>query len=573
MDAIELELQQLKQSGEAPLWLDLEGYRTLKGGYLLKDETPRMLYSRVAKAGAKYYEGLDYNGQSFEQQFFDIMWKNWLCLASPVASNMGTERGLPISCNTIHVDDSVDNIFTKQHELAMLSKNGAGVGVYLGDIRGRGTSINGNGKSEGIIPWAKCFDTTTVAVSQGATRRGATALYLPIEHADIEEFINIRRPVGDMNRRCLNVNNAICISDEWMNSMIEGDAHKRHLWKEIIKARVETGEPYLLFTDNVNNANPEAYKNNNLVVKSSNLCNEIMLYTDKDHTFVCCLSSMNLMRWEEWKDTNAVELSIMFLDAVLSEYIHKAKDKSGFEPAVRSASKGRAIGLGTLGWHSLLQARMLPFDSFEAMMLNSTIFRTIQQRSIKASKELAERFGEPEWCKGTGMRNTHLNAQAPTVSNSIISGGWSAGIEPIAANIFSQKTAKGTFIRKNKVLENILDKKDKNTSDTWKTITENNGSVQTLPFLTEHEKKVFLTAREINQFAIIKQAGQRQKLIDQGQSLNLFFGANSDPKYINQVHIEAWKAGLKGLYYLRTEGVLKGDLASRSKEECASCEA
>jgi ribonucleoside-diphosphate reductase alpha chain len=566
MDSLELELQELKVAGEAPEWLDIEGYRTLKGGYLLKDETPRMMYFRVAYAGAKQLKN-----DSLVPKFFNIMWKNWLCLASPVASNMGTDRGLPISCNTIHVDDSIDNIFMKQHELAMLSKNGAGVGVYLGDIRGRGANITGNGKSEGIVPWAKCFDTTSVSVSQGATRRGATALYLPVDHSDIEEFINIRRPVGDMNRRCLNVNNAVCISDDWMKSMLDGDTHKRHLWKEIVKTRVESGEPYLLFTDNVNNANPEAYKNNNLIVKSSNLCNEIMLYTDKDHTFVCCLSSMNLMRWEEWKDTDAVELSIMFLDAVLSEYIEKASGKPGFECAVRSAVNGRAIGLGTLGWHSLLQSRMLPFDSFESMMLNATIFRTIQQRSIKASKELAEIYGEPKWCKGTGMRNTHLNAQAPTVSNSIISGGWSAGIEPIAANIFSQKTAKGTFIRKNKILDNILDKKEKNSADVWKSITENNGSVQHLSILTEHEKKVFLTAREINQFSIIKQASQRQKFIDQGQSVNLFFGANSDPKYINQVHIEAWKEGLKGLYYLRTEGVLKGDLASRSKEECASC--
>ena len=566
MDSVELELEQLKKSNEAPHWLDIEGYRTLNGGYLLKGETPRMMYRRVANAAAKQF-----HHDSLEEKFFDIMWKNWLCLASPVASNMGTERGLPISCNTIHVDDSIDSIFTKQHELAMLSKNGAGVGVYLGDIRGRGAVINGNGKSEGIIPWAKCFDTTTIAVSQGATRRGATALYLPVDHVDIEEFINIRRPVGDMNRRCLNVNNAICISDEWMDSMINGDAHKRYLWKEIIKARMETGEPYLLFTDNINKANPEAYKNNNLTVKSSNLCNEIMLFTDKDHTFVCCLSSMNLMRWEEWKDTDAIELSIMFLDAVLSEYIQKASDKPGFSSAVRSAIKGRALGLGTLGWHSLLQSRMLPFDSFEAMMLNGTIFRTIQQKSIQASKVLASIYGEPEWCKGTGMRNTHLNAQAPTVSNSIISGGWSAGIEPIAANIFSQKTAKGTFIRKNIILDNILEKKQKNNSEIWKSITENNGGVQHLSILTEHEKKVFLTAREINQFAIVKQASQRQKFIDQGQSLNLFFGANSDPKYINYVHIEAWKSGLKGLYYLRTEGVLKGDLASRSKEECASC--
>ena len=486
---------------------------------------------------------------------------------------MGTERGLPISCNTLHVDDTIDSIFMKNHELAMLSKNGAGVGVYVGDIRGRGTPISGNGKSEGVVPFIKTFDTTTVTVSQGSTRRGATAIYLPVDHPDIEEFINIRRPVGDINRRCLNINNAVCIPNNWMDDMISGNVEKRQIWKSIIDARITTGEPYILFTDNVNDANPLSYKNNNLTVKSSNLCNEIMLYTDKDHTFVCCLSSMNLMRWEEWKDTDAAELSIMFLDAVLSEYIQKATNKPGFESAVRSAVKGRAIGLGTLGWHSLLQSRMLPFDSFESMMLNANIFRTIQQRSIKASQELAKLYGEPLWCKGTGMRNTHLNAQAPTVSNSIISGGWSAGIEPIAANIFSQKTAKGTFIRKNKILEHILDKKEKNTSEVWKSITENNGSVQHLNILTDLEKSVFLTAREINQFSIIKQASQRQKFIDQGQSLNLFFGANSDPKYINQVHIEAYHAGLKGLYYLRTEGVLKGDLASRSKEECASCEA
>lgn len=567
-----MNLKELKENNEAPDFLDEEGYLTLTRGYLLPNETPRGMYKRLAKAAANYYNNTKFDKLDLENKFFDIMWKNWLCPASPVASNLGTDRGLPISCNTIHVDDTIDNIFMKNHELAMLSKHGAGVGVYVGDIRGRGQSISGNGKSEGVVPFIKTFDTTTITVSQGSTRRGATAVYLPIDHPDIEEFINIRRPVGDINRRCLNINNAICISDDWMKSMISGDTEKRHLWKSILDARTTTGEPYLLFTDNVNNANPEAYKNNNLIVKSSNLCNEIMLYTDKDHTFVCCLSSMNLMRWEEWKDTDAVELSIMFLDAVLSEYIEKASGKPGFDCAVRSATKGRAIGLGTLGWHSLLQSRMLPFDSFESMMLNATIFKTIQQRSIKASQELAKLYGEPEWCKGTGMRNTHLNAQAPTVSNSIISGGWSAGIEPIAANIFSQKTAKGTFIRKNKILDNILDKKEANASDIWKSITENNGSVQHLSVLTEHEKKVFLTAREINQFSIIKQAAQRQTFIDQGQSLNLFFAANSDPKYINQVHVEAWKAGLKGLYYLRTEGVLKGDLASRSKDECASCE-
>lgn len=562
-----MQLEDLKASGEAPNWMDEAGFKTLCNGYLLPDETPRGMYLRVSKAAAGYYKIDD-----LSDQFFNAMWNNWICLASPVAANMGTDRGLPISCNTIHVDDSVDNIFIKQHELAMLSKNGAGVGIYIGDIRGRGAKITGNGKSEGVIPWAKCFDTTTISVNQGSTRRGASALYLPIEHSDIEEFINIRRPIGDMNRRCLNINHGVCITDEWMNDLIAGKETNRHIWREILRARIETGEPYLLFTDNVNRQNPEAYVKNGLNVKSSNICNEIMLYTDKDHTFVCCLSSLNLVKWDEWKDTNVVELITMLLDAVLTEYIDKATLKSGFDAAIRSAIKGRAIGIGVLGWHSLLQSRMIPFDSFEAMMLNNVIFKNIRSKAEMQSRELAKMLGEPEWCKGTGMRNTHLIALAPTVSNATISGGWSPSIEPWSANIFNQKSAKGTFIRKNKMLNDILEKKGHNTSEVWKSITENNGSIQHLNFMTEHEKKVFLTAREINQFAIVKQAAQRQKYIDQGQSLNLFFAANSSAKYINEVHIEAWKSGLKGLYYCRTEGVLKGDLASRSKEECAACE-
>jgi len=357
-----------------------------------------------------------------------------------------------------------------------------------------------------------------------------------------------------------------------MKSMLEGDTKKRNIWKEIIKARVETGEPYLFFTDTVNRANPDSYKANNLTVKTSNICNEIALYTDEQHTFVCCLSSLNLAKYDEWKDTDTVELSIKFLDAVLSEYIEKSEGVSGLQPSRLSAIKGRAVGLGVLGWHSLLQSRMIPFDSFEAMMLNGTIFRTMKNKALEASKELAVQFGEPEWCKGFGVRNTHLLALAPTASNAVYSGGWSPSIEPEAANIYSLKTAKGTFVRKNQYLSEILDKKDKNTQDIWKSITENGGSVQHLEFMTEHEKKVFLTAREINQFAIVKQAAQRQKYICQSQSVNLFFAANSSPKYINEVHLEAYHAGLKGLYYLRSDGVLKGDLASRSKTECAACE-
>lgn len=561
-------LDELKTAGEAPEWMQIESLKTLQGGYLLPEETPKGMYSRIAKSAASFYK----DSNKWEAKFFNAMWNNWLCPSSPICSNLGTDRGLPISCNSIHIEDSIHSIFMKNHELAMLSKKGAGVGVYLGDIRARGESIKGNGKSEGTIPWCKTLDTTVVSVSQGSTRRGAAAVYLPIEHGDIEEFINIRRPTGDVNRRCLNLNHGICITNDWMKSMLSGNKKKRLLWQEILKNRVETGEPYLFFSDNVNSQNPDCYKDKNLTVKTSNICTEIFLHTDPDHSFVCCLSSLNLVKWDEWKDSDVVEVAVRFLDAVLQEYIVKSEGVPGLEASRASAIKGRAIGIGVLGWHSLLQSKMIPFDSFEAMSLNAQIFKTMRAKAEEETKILATELGEPEWCAGHNRRNTHLLAVAPTVSNSTISGGHSAGIEPIAANFYSQKSAKGTFIRKNPILEDLLETKKKNTSEIWKSINEFSGSVQHLDFLSKEEKEVFLTAREINQHAIIKQAAQRQRWIDQGQSINLFFASNSSPKYIHEVHIAAWESGLKSLYYFRTEGVIRGDLASRSKEECTACE-
>lgn len=562
-------LKSLKENQMAPEWLTEEGYKTLSRGYLLDEETPKQMYQRVAKAAASYYK----DKQKWEEKFFDAMWKNWLCPSSPILSNLGTVRGLPISCNSIHIDDSVDSIFEKNHELAVLSKNGAGVGIYIGDIRGRGAPIKGNGKSEGVIPWCKVLDVTTLAVSQGSTRRGASAAYLPIDHLDIEEFMNLRRPTGDMNRRCLNLNHGVCITDQWMEELIAGDQHKRNLWAELLKNRVETGEPYLFFTDTVNKANPACYKDKNLTVKTSNICNEIYLHTDKDHSFVCCLSSLNVARWDEWKDTDLVEIAVRFLDAVLEEYIVKSEGVKGLECSRRSAIKGRAIGIGVLGYHTLLQSKMLPFDSFQSMQLNNEIFKMLRKNADKETEVLAKELGEPEWCVGHNRRNTHTLACAPTVSNSLISSVDSAGIEPVASNIYSQKSAKGTFIRKNRELEKLLIAKNKDTLETWKSINEFSGSVQHLDFLNAEEKEVFLTAREINQHALVKQAAQRQKYIDQGQSVNLFFATNADPKYIHEVHLEAWKLGLKGLYYCRSEGVLKSDLASRSTDDCAACEA
>lgn len=558
-------LEQLKNEGEAPAWLTQEGYDTLARGYLLSGETPRGMYRRVARAAAQYAD------TSWEAKFFDAMWRNWLCLATPVASNMGTTRGLPISCNSLHVGDSVNSIFTKVHELASLAKNGAGVGIYIGDIRARGTAISGNGTSEGVVPWAKIYDQTICSVSQGTTRRGSAVLYLPVEHGDVAEFINIRRPIGDPNRRCLNINHGIAITDEWMRNLIAGDAKNREVWASILQARVETGEPYLLFVDAANRDNPPGYVQHGLRVKTSNLCTEIMLHTDPDHTFVCCLSSLNLVRWDEWRDTDVVRTAIRFLDCVISEYLEKSSGIAGLESAVRSARKSRALGLGVLGWHTMLQERSIPFDSYDAMMLNAAIFRRLRTEAEAESTQLAYDLGEPEWCEGTGRRNTHLLAVAPTFSNSIISGGYSPGIEPIAANVFSQKTAKGTFIKKNETLVRVLETQGLNTPETWQVINRDAGSVQNTA-LDEHSKKVFLTAREINQFAVVNQAAQRQQWIDQGQSVNLFFASNADPKYIHQVHLAAWEQGLKSLYYLRSEGVLRGDLASRSRDECTACE-
>lgn len=564
-----MNLEELKNINEAPHWYSEEAFTTVTKGYLQDEETPRGMYQRVARTAAMVL-----NKPELELRLFEAMWNNWICPASPILANFGTNRGLPISCNSLSVADSLDNILQKNHELGMLAKHGAGVGIGLSNLRARGTKVNGTGGiSDGVIAWSKIYDATIHSTSQGNTRRGSAVVNLDINHLDIEEFLQMRRPTGDLNKRCLNLNHCIVIDDKFMQSLLDGNQKNRLLWQQILQTRIETGEPYLLFKDTVNKNNPDTYKSRDLLVTLSNLCIEIMLYADPDHTFVCCLLSMNLFRFEEWENTDVVELAVYLLDAVLTEYIDKAKGIPGFESAVRFAEKSRAIGIGGLGWHSLLQAKMLPFDSFGAMMLNSKIWRTIKTKAEEATTKLAVEFGEPEWCVGFNRRHTHLMAVAPTVTNSIISGNMSAGIEPWAANIFVQQSAKGTFIRKNKELEKLLESKNMNTDLVWNQINKDAGSVQSLDCLSLEEKEVFLTAREINQFAIIKQASQRQKYIDQGQSVNLFFASNSDPKYIHNVHLSAWQEGLKSLYYCRSESVIRADLANRNKDECAACEA
>jgi ribonucleoside-diphosphate reductase alpha chain len=558
-------------------WMTDEGLRTLQEGYLLPGETPEMMYRRVANAAAARLKKPE-----LADKFYLYMSNNWLCPATPVLSNMGTEKGLPISCYGISVPDSIDGIYTSVHELAMLSKGGGGVGVCLSPVRGRGKAVRGIGSSEGIIPWAKVIDSATIATSQGKVRKGASSVNLHVDHLDIEEFLRIRRPQGDQNRQCLNIHHCVVISNSFMEKVEKGDKKARTLWVEILKARLETGEPYLLFEDNVNSASPEAYKKNKLMVEMTNICTEITLFTDALHSFICCLSSLNLTRWEEWQGTDLVETSIYFLDGVLTEFIERAQGLPGFDRVLRSATKGRALGLGVLGWHSLLQSEGTAFDSFRATLLNRMIFKTIHERAVKASQDLAKEYGEPEWCEGTGMRNSHVLAIAPTFSNSIISGGASAGIEPFTANAFAKKTAKGVFVTKNIYLEKLLREMGKDLPEVWNSIVVNDGSVQHLDFLTPEQKEVFMTAREINQLSLVRQAGERQKYIDQAQSLNLFFPANVDPKFFHKVHFEAWKLGVKSLYYCRSSSVLKADAATReviekntrveSAEECKACE-
>jgi ribonucleoside-diphosphate reductase alpha chain len=557
-----------------PEWMDEIAISMISKGYLLPDEDVFDAYKRVSKFSARRLKRKD-----LQPFFYEAIVKNWLCLASPVLSNMGTERGMPISCFGIDVGDSIEGIADANSELMRLSSQGGGVGIGLSRIRGRGKSIKDNGTSEGVVPWAKIYDSTILATNQGSVRRGAASVNLSINHPDIEEFLQIRRPKGDVNRQCLNLHQCVVIDDAFMNKLENKDPKSLKIWGEILKTRLETGEPYLMFEDNINNANPEAYKQNNLKVSMTNICTEIALYTDELHSFICCLSSLNLARWDEWKDykfengMTLPELSIWFLEGVLQEFIDRAKNVKFMENTVRSATKGRAIGLGVLGWHTFLQQKGLPFVGIQANSYTRLMFDFIQSEAIKASKDQAELYGEPEWCKGTGLRHTHLLAPAPTVSNAHISGGVSPSIEPIPANVYNLKTAKGVFIKRNKILEALLEKKGYNIDSVWEQILKDQGSVYGLPdyILTNEEKEVFLTFKEINQLEIVKQNGIRQQYVDQAISLNLCFDPNDTPKWISQVHKEAWKQGVKTLYYLRTESVLRGDNLQRLSE-CISCE-
>jgi len=577
-----------------PIWGNTEIYvKTISKGYLLAGETPKDAYWRVSTAVARRL-----GKPALASKFFDYIWRGWLNLATPVLSNTGTDRGLPISCFGIDVGDSIQEIGTKNLEMMLLAKHGGGVGVGVNQIRSAGSRITGNGTSDGVVPFCKIYDSTILATNQGSVRRGAASVNLNIEHGDFDEWIEIREPKGDVNRQSLNLHQCVVVGDKFMRKIEDGDPEARRKWSKVLQKRKATGEPYIMFKGNVNKLNPEAYKQNGLKVFMTNICSEITLHTDESHSFVCCLSSVNLAKYDEWKDTDLIYTAIWFLDGVLEEFIQRAKNMRGFENSVRSAEKGRALGLGVLGWHTYLQQKGLSFEGLPSQFETRRIFSQMKIEAERASRDMSVEYGEPLWCVGTGMRNTHLMAIAPTVSNSKLSGNVSAGIEPWAANVFTEQTAKGTFIRKNPELERVLRKIGINNKETWDKILADGGSVQDIQELDKwgfHNgklmnmeempessidkkeidwvKDVYKTFKEINQLELVKQAGIRQQYVDQSVSLNLAFPSQASPKWINQIHIEAWKQGIKTLYYMRTESVLRGDIAAKATDpDCLSCD-
>ena len=557
-----------KKGTDYPEWGDTEVYKkTIAGGYLLGSESPKDAYERVCNTVAKRLDKPE-----LAKTFYEYIWNGWLCLASPVLSNTGTDRGLPISCFGIDVADSIIDIGEKNLEMMLLAKHGGGVGIGINQIRPAGAQIKGNGTSDGVVPFCKIYDSTILATNQGSVRRGAASVNINIDHPDFEEWIEIREPKGDVNRQSLNLHQCAVVGDKFMRRLEQGDGEARKRWGKLLQKRKATGEPYVLFKGNTNKNNPTAYKQNALKVHMTNICSEITLHTDENHSFICCLSSLNLAKYDEWKNTNIIHDAIWFLDGVLEEFIQKAKYRKGFENSVRSAEKGRALGLGVLGWHTYLQERGLPFEGLLAQYETRKIFSQIKIESERASMALAETYGEPLWCVGTGFRNTHLRAIAPTVSNSKLSGNVSPGIEPWAANIFTEQSAKGTFIRKNPTLEKILKKQKLNTKEIWDKILADGGSVQDIKGLNEDTKEVFKTFKELNQLELVRQAGIRQQYIDQSVSLNLAFPSEATPKWINKVHMDAWHKGIKTLYYMRTESVLRGDIAKDAMEDCVACD-
>ena len=554
-------------------WLNENSKNFLSKGYLTKGVTPEQ---RIKVISQRAEEILNIKG--FADKFYSYMEKGFYSLSSPIWANFGIKKGLPISCFGSYISDNMSSILYTLSEAGMMSKYGGGTSGFFGELRHRGAEITDNGTSSGAVHFMKLFETMMDVVSQGSTRRGRFAPYLPIEHPDIGEFLKI----GTEGDPIQELTHGVTVSDKWMQDMIAGDSEKRALWAKVIQRRVEIGYPYILFTDTVNNNTVDVYKDKNLKITHSNLCSEIALPDNEYWSFVCNLSSMNILHYDEWKDTDAVETMVYFLDAVMTDFIEKLealrdsnekeyKDAFTFmERAYNFAVANRAIGLGALGWHSYLQSKMIAFESIEAKRLNVQIFKFIKDKAYKASKELAKLYGEPELLKGYGRRNATLTAIAPTTSSAFILGQVSQSIEPIWSNCYVKDVAKAKVTIKNPYLKSILAERGKDTREVWTDIRYHDGSVQHMDFLSDQEKEVFKTFSEIDQYHVLDQAASRQQFIDQSQSLNLMINPKMSAKDINKLYLFAWENKIKSLYYQHSTNAAQ---QFSQDKLCSTCEA
>lgn len=554
------ERKRLQKEGLLPNWYQTGGWGLFKSKYMEGSTSFKNRVEQIAETAAKHApkDGIDWKGK-----FYEVIWNGWLSPSTPTLANLGTNKGMPVACSGQYIGDSVADFYGELLDTAVLTKNGFGTSGYLGDIRPRGSQIATGGTASGVLPVFQTYVDAMKRVTQGVARRGAWAGYLPIDHPDFNELADWVKNNPD------DANVGWTISKDFMESLDSGHPEAIERYQKALKLKMLTGKGYFLFTDKVADARPEMYKAHNLDVKASNLCTEIMLHSGEEETFTCILASMNLEKYDEWKDTDAVFTATVFLDCVVSEFLSMASGKRGFEKAVESTKKSRALGLGVLGWHSLLHKRMIPFESFTARKLNVEIFDGINKKSTEASRYLAGQLGEPAYCQGFGVRNTHRLAVAPTMSTSQLMGGVSQGIEPFIGNVFVQQGAGGETIRVVPELLEIMKREGVYSRETLLEIASHDGSIQHVTWMTEAEKEVFKTAFEIDPYVILNQASERQQYICQGQSINLFFGADDPEEHISSVHKAAFKdPRILSLYYIRTKAGV-----SASSGECVACHA
>lgn len=565
IEKLSKERKELQAQGEAPEWLTTQAWQLLKDKYLWNTNSLKDTFRRISRTLAKHAKSKPEwwsATDTWEDKFYEVLWKGHLAASTPVLSNTGTTKGCPVSCSGNYIEDSILGFYESRKEVAILTKNGFGTSSYLGDIRPRGSKISSGGKASGVLPVFKGFVQDMRDVAQGTSRRGAWAGYLEIDHDDFYELVDYVYHYPD------DANVGFIYSDAFIERLKNGDKDATGRYQRHMKLRAVTGKGYFMFSDKVNRLNPPMYKDKGIKVKASQLCSEVLLYSGQDLTYTCVLSSLNLYKWDEWKDTDCVFVSTVFLDCVAQEFIELGRNIVGLEKAVAFTEKSRALGLGALGLHSLFQSKMLPFESMEAHLLNLEIFEHIRNEAEKASEWMAKEWGEPEWCKGYGKRSTHLLAIAPNTSSALICGGVSQGIEPIVANVYTQNSAGGELERMNPTLISIMKERGVYDEQHIHDVAVNNGSVQHVDWLTADEKLVFKTAYEIDQKAIIRLANARSKFIDQGTSLNLFFDADEDEAYISEVHKEAILSPyIKTLYYMRSKAGV-----TASKGECLACE-